>query len=78
MNDALLQENKQLRRQRDGAIETISTMNAVAQGWKQSAIKAEGDLAAALALLQEASDDWIPHTSSLSAAIVDFMRRAKK
>lgn len=36
------------------------------------------DLAAALALLQEASDDWVPHTSSLSAAIVDFTRRVKK
>lgn len=27
------------------------------------------------ALLREASDDWIPHASSLSAAIVDALRR---
>ena len=26
-------------------------------------------------LLKEASDDWIPHASSLSAAIVDALRR---
>ena len=57
---------------------TIDTMQGGYDRAAKMILDLRSDLAAARDLLKEASDDWVPHASSLSAAIVDLLRRTKK